>query len=121
MPILEGSKKGYSNDIPTEFRGRVGEEIPCDYHTERSTLKVGVKLEEFGEDEETESWPFRELVGGSMQLAIPTCPDITNAVRSVARYTVPHRKPSTGNRRLVFWHTSMVLVAFALHTSERLQ
>ena len=37
MPILEGSQKGYSNDIPTEFRGRVGEEIPCDFHTERST------------------------------------------------------------------------------------
>ena len=25
MPILEGSQKGYSNDIPTEFRVRVGE------------------------------------------------------------------------------------------------
>ena len=30
MPILEGSLKGYSNDIPTELRGRVGEEIPCE-------------------------------------------------------------------------------------------
>ena len=49
-------------------------------------LKVGVKLEEFGEDEETESWPFRELVGGLMRLAIWTRPDISNAVRSVASY-----------------------------------
>ena len=43
-------------------------------------LKVGVKLEEFDDYEETESWPFRELAGGSMCLAISTRPDISNAV-----------------------------------------
>ena len=48
--------------------------------------KVGVKLEDFHEDEETESWPFRELVGGLMWLAISTRPDISNAVRSFVRY-----------------------------------
>ena len=42
--------------------------------------KVGVKLEEFDGDEETESWPFRELDGGLMGLAISTRPDISNAV-----------------------------------------
>ena len=50
------------------------------------SLKVGAELEKFGEDEETESWPFRELVGSLMRLAISTCPDVSNAVRSVARY-----------------------------------
>ena len=45
-------------------------------------LREGVKLGEFDEDEETESWPFRELVGGLMWLAISTRPDISNAVRS---------------------------------------
>ena len=49
-------------------------------------LKVGVELEEFDEDEETEGWPFRELVGDLMWLAISIRPDIFNAVRSVARY-----------------------------------
>ena len=48
-------------------------------------LKVGVKLDEFDENEDTESWPFRELVGGLMWLAISTRPDISNAVRSVER------------------------------------
>ena len=48
-------------------------------------LRVGVKLEEFDEDEGIESCPFRELVGGLMWLAISTCPDMSNAVRSVVR------------------------------------
>ena len=54
--------------------------------TQSVPLRVGVKLEEFDEAEETESWPFRELVGGLMWLVISTRPDISNAVRSVARY-----------------------------------
>ena len=49
-------------------------------------LRVGLQSEKFDEDEETESWPFRELVGGLMWLAIPTRPHIFNAVRSVARH-----------------------------------
>ena len=49
-------------------------------------FKVGVKPEEFDENEETEGWPFRELVGGLVWLAISTSPDISSAVRAVARY-----------------------------------
>ena len=37
-------------------------------------LGVSVKLEEFSEDDETENWPFRELVGSLMCLAISTHP-----------------------------------------------
>ena len=49
-------------------------------------LRVGLQLEEFDEYEQTESWPFRELVGGLMWLAISIRPNISNAVRSVVRY-----------------------------------
>ena len=49
-------------------------------------VRVGANLEEFHEDEETESWPFRDFVGGLMWLAIMTRPEISNAVRSVAKY-----------------------------------
>ena len=49
-------------------------------------LRVKVKLEEFDGNDESESWLFRELVDGLMCLAISTCLDISNAVRSVARY-----------------------------------
>ena len=67
-------------------------------------LKVGVKLEELDENEETESWPFRELVGGLMWLAISTRPDISNAVRSVARYcSAP---------KAVHWNSALGILAY---------
>ena len=66
--------------------------------------KVGVKLEDFPEDEETESWPFRELVGGLMWLAISRRPDISNAVRSVARYcSAP---------KAVHWKSALGILAY---------
>ena len=34
------------------------------------------------------------------------------------RANVPRRKPFTGRERLVFSHTSMVLLVFALHVRE---
>ena len=44
-----------------------------------------MKLEEFDEDEGTESCLFRELVGGLIWLAISTRPDIYNAYLSAVR------------------------------------
>ena len=70
-------QQSFSEELVNKFRVTSVQSVP---------LKAGVKLEDFGEDEETESWPFRELVGGLMWLAISTRPDISNAVRSVARY-----------------------------------
>ena len=43
-------------------------------------------IEEFGKDEPHGVWPFRELVGSLMWLANQTRPDISNAVRAVARF-----------------------------------
>ena len=76
-------------------------------------------VEEFDENDETGSWPFRELVGGLMWLAISTRPDISHAVRSVARYcSAP---------KAVHWKSAlgilayMVLVVLVSRTSEGLQ
>ena len=73
-------------------------------------LRVGVKLEEFDECEETENWPFRELVGSLMWLAISTRPDISNAVRSVARYcSAP---------KATHWKSMLGILAYIKGTSD---
>ena len=81
-------------------------------------LRVELKLEEFDEDEEPESWPFRELVGGLMWLAISTRPDISNAVRSVARYCFTpkaiHCKAALG----ILAYINDILPVLALHIRE---
>ena len=67
-PPLEGSRKGYSNDIPTKFREELVKTFRVTF-AQSVPLRVGVKLEEFDDDEGAESCPFRELVGGLMCLA----------------------------------------------------
>ena len=49
-------------------------------------LSTDAFLEEVDEDEPDGVWPFRELVGSLMWLANQTRPDISNAVRAVARF-----------------------------------
>ena len=72
-------------------------------------LRVGLKLEEFDEDEETESWPFRELVGGLMWLAISTRPDISNVVLSVAR--------CCSTPKAIHWKAALGILAYINGTS----
>ena len=105
------SQQSFAEESVKKFRVTSVRSVP---------LKVGVKLEEFDENEETESWPFRELGDGLMWRAFRPAP-ISPTQFDLLRGTVPHRKPSTGNRRLVFPHTSTVLVGLALRTSEGLQ
>ena len=73
-------------------------------------LRLGVKLEEFNEDERVQNWPFREEVGSLMWLSISTRPDISNAVRAVARYcTTP---------RATHWKASLGILEYINRTSK---
>ena len=83
---------------------------------QRVPLRVEVKLKEFDEDEETESWSFRELVG-LMWSAISTRPDISTQF-DMLRGTVPRRKPFNEKRRSVFSRTLVVLLVLALNIKE---
>ena len=91
MGTLTISQKMFADELVKKF---------CVTSTQSVSLRVGIKLEEFDEDERVENWPFRELVGSLMWLSISTRPDIANAVQAVARYcTAPraiHRKAALG-------------------------
>ena len=76
------SQKTFANELAKTFSVTSTSSVP---------LRVGVKLEDFDEDEMVENWPFRELVGNLMWLSMSTRPDIANAVRAVARYCTAPR------------------------------
>ena len=82
----------------------------CVTSTKSVPLRVGVKLKELDEDERVENWPFREVVGSLMWLSISTRPDISNAVRAVARYcTAP---------RAIHWKVALGILEYINGTSE---
>ena len=72
-------------------------------------MPVGIKLEEFSQDEPVGTWPFRELIGSLMWLATQTRPDIANAVRAVARYCAEPRE--------IHWKTALGILAYIKGTS----
>ena len=82
--IFQGPTEWHAEDFPHDLRrfvcGKVGvvdeKSIP---------MPVGIKLEEFSQDDPVGTWPFRELIGSLMWLAPQTPPDIANAVRAVPR------------------------------------
>ena len=102
MGTLTISQKTFADELVKKF---------CVTSTQSVPLRVGVKLEEFNEDERVENWPFRELVGSLMWLSIiSTRPDIANAVRAVAKYcTAP---------RAIHWKVALGILEYINETSE---
>ena len=102
MGTLTISQKAFADELVRKSCVTSQQSVP---------LRVGVKLEEFGEDERVENWPFHELVGSLMWLSILTRPDISNAVRAVARYrTAP---------RAIYWKAALGILEYINETSER--
>ena len=101
MGTLTISQKTFADELVIMFCVTSKQSVP---------LRVGLKLEEFDEDEGVENWPFRELIGSLVVISIPTHPDISNAVRAVARYyTAP---------RAIHWKTALGIVECINGTSE---
>ena len=101
MGTLTISQEMFADELVKRF---------CVSSTKSVPLRVGVKLEEFDEDERVENWAFRELVASLMCLSISTPPDISNAVRAVARYcTAP---------RAIHWKASLGILEYINGTSK---
>ena len=94
------SQQIFAEELVKKFRVTSVQSVP---------LRVRVKLEEFDEDEETESRPFREHLVGLMWLAISTRPGISNAVRSVARYV--------STPKAINWKAALGILAYINGTS----
>lgn len=87
-------------------------------------LGIDVKLDVIGrfhKDGVNENSPFRELAGNVMGLAISTRLDISNTVRSVARYcSASVLKPFiTGRQRSVVLLTLLVISILVLNIYQR--
>ena len=72
-------------------------------------MVVGLRLDEFDQEEVEVEEPFRSLVGYLMWLANQTRPDILNAVRAVARY---FHSP-----KLVHWKAAIHILQYIRLTS----
>ena len=71
---------------------------------------VDLKVEQVERDEPESHWSFREVVGSLMWLANQTSPDISNAVRPVARYA--HAPKS------VHWGVALSTLKYSRTTSD---
>ena len=79
--------------------------ICFDVHTPSDIpASPGADLGPNRDDESGKDWPAREAVGSLLWLSIMTRPDITNAVRSVVRYT------HTPTERL--WQTILKILSY---------
>ena len=95
------SQKTFADELVKKFCVTSAQSVP---------LRVGVKLEDFDEEEIIKNWPFRELVGSLMWRSVSTRPDISNAVRAVARYcTAP---------TAIHWKTALGILEYINGTSE---
>lgn len=78
------TQRGYTLDILTRF----GME-QC--NTVATPSEVNIKQEE-STNSKTESWPYRELIGALMYLAVATRPDIANTVSRLAQFNNEPKK-----------------------------
>ena len=99
--LLTISQKAFTNKIVEKLGIVSNRTIPA---------VVGLKLEHFEKYEPEGDWPFREVVGSLMWLANQTRPDISNAVRAVARYAYAPKS--------VHWGAALSILKYLRTTSD---
>ena len=102
-------EKGHLNISQQSFAEQLGDEYGIEYG-KSVPLPVGTALAEFDKNEASGDWPFRELVGSLMWLSTQTRPDISNAVRAVARYCA--------SPKFVHWKAALGILGYVRRTSS---
>ena len=91
---------GYNRSIGREVWRGMGQGHSDSYNLEALGFDV---------DEPNVLFPFRELIGALLWIALLTRPDIANAVRAVARYcSAP---------KLIHWKAARSILGYAVRTS----
>ena len=97
--ILTISQQTFAEQLANGYRVEYGRSV---------SMPVATRLAVFGQDEAPGNWSFRELVGSLTWLSTQTLPDISNAVRAVARYcTTP---------KLIRWKATLVILGHVRRT-----
>ena len=71
------SQQTFAEHLSDKYGIEYGRSVP---------LSIGTKLADFDKNEASGNWPVRQLIGSLMWLSTQTRPDISNALRAVARY-----------------------------------
>ena len=95
LGAIKLSREAYVESLMARFDLHTTSDIPT---------SPGADLEPKREDESGGDWPMRSAVGSLLWLSTMTRPDITNAVRAVARYA------RTPTKRL--WRAIMKMLSY---------
>ena len=94
------SQQTYTEELGEKYGVEWGDGIP---------IPTTWRLWDFDVDEPNVLFPFRELIGALLWIALLTRPDIANAVRAVARYcSAP---------KLIHWKAARSILGYAMRTS----
>lgn len=98
---LKISQQTYTEELAEKYGVTGGGSIP---------IPATWKLWDFDDEEPNVVFPFRELIGALLWIALLTRPDLTNAVRAVARYcSAP---------KLIHWKAALSILGYAFRTSS---
>ena len=94
---LMTSQQTFAEQLPDEYGIEFGKSVP---------LPFGARLAEFDKNQASGDWPFCELVGSLIRVSTQTPPDVSYAVRAVARYCSPPK--------IVHWTEALVILGYVM-------
>ena len=98
---LNISQHTFAEQLSDEYGMEYGRSVP---------LSIGPKLADFNKNEALGTWPIPELIGSLMWLPTQPRPDISNAVRAVAR--------CCAGPKYVHWKAASSILVYVRRTSS---